>query len=335
MVANKIGRVPRIAVTTGEPAGIGPDIVIEIAAEAWPAEIVVIADPGLLSDRARSLGKQIEIQSFDESAEPTPAEAGRIIVAAEDIAVKAVPGRLEPANATYVLGTLRRACTGCLQGLFSAMVTGPVQKGLINEAGIPFSGHTEYLAELTDTRQPVMLLVADGLRVALVTTHVALRDVPAHITPQRIRQVAETLHAGLQDFFGIDEARIIVLGLNPHAGEAGNLGTEERDIIGPAIDALRSAGMDLTGPLPADTAFTPAHLAGADAVLAMYHDQGLPVLKHKGFGRSVNVTLGLPIVRTSVDHGTALDLAGTGRADPGSMKAALKLAIEIQARRTR
>jgi 4-hydroxythreonine-4-phosphate dehydrogenase len=326
--------VPRIALTPGEPAGIGPDVVIEIAAQAWPVEIVVIADPGLLSERAGNLGRQIEIRAFDESAESMPAQAGRLVVAAENIATPAVAGRLDRTNATYVLSSLRRACAGCQQGLFSAMVTGPVHKALINEAGIPFSGHTEYLAELTDTRQPVMLLVADNLRVALVTTHMPLRDIPAAITQRRIQQVTETLNAGLVDFFGIDEPRIIVLGLNPHAGEGGNLGSEEIEIIAPALDALRSTGMQLTGPLPADTAFTPAHLASADAVLAMYHDQGLPVLKHKGFGRSVNVTLGLPIVRTSVDHGTALDLAATGHANPGSMKAALELAIEIQTRRT-
>jgi len=212
------------------------------------------------------------------------------------------------------------------------MVTGPVDKSLINDAGMSFSGHTEYLAELTGTTQPVMLLVAGDLRVALVTTHLALRDVPAQISEQRLRQALKTLDNGLQQFFGLPAPRITVLGLNPHAGESGYLGTEEQEIIEPVMESLRAEGMHLVGPLPADTAFTPPNLARCDAVLTMYHDQGLPVLKHKGFGEAVNVTLGLPVIRTSVDHGTAPDLAGTGRANPGSMRAALQLAIEMAAR---
>lgn len=318
--------------TPGEPAGIGPDVVIDLASAEWPVEIVAIADPDLLRERARALGVPLDIQRYDEQAEPRPGRAGLLLVAEEPLARKPVPGHPDPSTSAYVLATLQTACTGCLEGAFSAMVTGPVDKSLINKADIPFSGHTEYLAELTGSTQPVMLLVAGDLRVALVTTHLALRDVPAQISEQRLRRVLKILDDGLQKFFGIATPRITVLGLNPHAGESGYLGTEEQEIIEPLIDSLRSAGMRLTGPLPADTAFTPPNLASCDAVLAMYHDQGLPVLKHKGFGEAVNVTLGLPIIRTSVDHGTAFDLAGTGRANPGSLRAALRLAIDIQAR---
>jgi len=325
-------RVPRIAVTPGEPAGIGPDVVIDLASAEWPAEIVTIADPDLLRERAQALDVPLDIQRYDEHAEPQPSRAGLLLVAEEPLARKSIPGHPDPSTSAYVLATLQTACTGCLKGAFSAMVTGPVDKSLINEADMPFSGHTEYLAGLTGATQPVMLLVAGDLRVALVTTHLALRDVPAQISEQRLRRVLEILDDGLQNFFGIASPRITVLGLNPHAGESGYLGTEEQEIIEPLMDSLRSTGMRLTGPLPADTAFTPPNLARCDAVLAMYHDQGLPVLKHKGFGEAVNVTLGLPIIRTSVDHGTAFDLAGTGRANPGSLRAALQLAIDIQAR---
>jgi 4-hydroxythreonine-4-phosphate dehydrogenase len=232
-----------------------------------------------------------------------------------------------------VLATIERAVSGCLSGEFDALVTGPVQKSVINEIGIPFSGHTEFLAELTDSPQPVMLLVAGTLRVALLTTHLPLREVPDAITPDRIASVLRVLSADLVTKFGIRTPRIAVLGLNPHAGEGGHIGTEEREIIEPTLVTLRREGMALIGPLSADTAFTPEKLRHYDAILAMYHDQGLPVLKHVGFGRAVNVTLGLPIIRTSVDHGTALDMAGTGRADDGSLRAALSLAIELAARR--
>ena len=307
-------------------------MVLELAAAEWPVEIIAIADPDLLRERAQVLGIQLEIQRFDEHAEPVPDRTGVLLVAGERLATPSIAGRPDPSNSAYVLETLRRACAGCVEGRFSAMVTGPVDKSLINDAGMSFSGHTEYLAELTGTKQPVMLLVAGDLRVALVTTHLALRDVPAQISEQRLRQALKTLDSGLRQFFSVPTPRITVLGLNPHAGESGYLGTEEQEIIEPVMESLRSEGMHLVGPLPADTAFTPPNLARCDAVLAMYHDQGLPVLKHKGFGEAVNVTLGLPVIRTSVDHGTAPDLAGTGRANPGSMRAALQLAIEMQAR---
>lgn len=307
-------------------------MVVGLAAADWPVEIVAITDPDLLRARAESLGVQLEIVCFDEHAASRPSRAGALLVAGEGLATPSIAGQPDPSNSTYVLETLRRACSGCMAGTFSAMVTGPVDKSLINDAGQPFSGHTEYLAELTETKQPVMLLVADDLRVALVTTHLALRDVPGQINKRRLRQVLEILNDDLRRLFGIETPRITVLGLNPHAGESGYLGTEEQEIISPVMDSLRTSGMQLIGPLPADTAFTPAGLAGTDAVLAMYHDQGLPVLKHRGFGKAVNVTLGLPIIRTSVDHGTALDLAGTGRAKPDSMLAAMRLAIEMQAR---
>jgi 4-hydroxythreonine-4-phosphate dehydrogenase len=324
--------VSRIAICPGEPAGIGPDLVLALAQEPWPAELVVIADPKMLKDRADQLGKSIDIQQFSAKLPPQANPAGQIKLLPKDLAAGVVPGQLNPANADYVLDCLRSAVAGCMQHEFAAMLTGPVQKSVINQAGISFTGYTEFLAEQTATQQPVMLLVSGELRVALLTTHLALRDVPDQITAERIQSILRTLHDGLRRHFGISAPRIIVLGLNPHAGESGHMGSEEQDIIEPALAKLRAQGMQLTGPMPADTAFTPDHLSAADAVLAMYHDQGLPVLKHHGFGRSVNVTLGLPIIRTSVDHGTALDLAATGRANPGSMRAALQLAIEIQTR---
>ncbi|MDH3978378.1 MAG: 4-hydroxythreonine-4-phosphate dehydrogenase PdxA [Gammaproteobacteria bacterium] len=322
----------RIAITAGEPAGIGPDIVLELAAADWPAELVMVADPTLLQARAKMLGKTIDIVPFDPAKPAQPARQGRIVIAGEDLQAPCTPGTLSPDNAGYVLATLRRACAGCQSGEFAAMVTAPVHKGVINDAGFPFSGHTEFLAEQTGAPRPVMLLVAGTLRVALVTTHLALKDIPAAITRNSIEETFSLLHSGLQQRFGIQSPHIIVLGLNPHAGESGHLGSEEIETIEPALNALRAAGLNPIGPLPADTAFTPKHLAQADAVLAMYHDQGLPVLKSQGFGEAVNVTLGLPIIRTSVDHGTALDLAGTGTADSGSLKTALQLAIDMAAR---
>lgn len=322
----------RIAVTAGEPAGIGPDVVIALAEHDWPAELVVIADPDLITRRAAQLGKPIELLAYDASASPVVSRRGGLTIAAEPLRVDCVAGQPVPGNADYVIATLARACDGCLNGEFAAMVTAPVHKGVINDSGIPFSGHTEFLAEHTRAPRPVMLLVAGTLRVALVTTHLALRDVPAAITSARIRQTFELLHAGLTSRFGIAAPRIIVLGLNPHAGETGHLGSEEIEIITPALTELRAAGYDPIGPLPADTAFAPRLLSEADAVLAMYHDQGLPVLKNHGFGRAVNVTLGLPIIRTSVDHGTAADLAATGRADAGSMREALMLALDMAAK---
>jgi 4-hydroxythreonine-4-phosphate dehydrogenase len=323
---------PRIALTPGEPAGIGPELTLALAGQDWPVELVAIADPAMLAARAAAMGLEIELAPYEAGRNPRPARAGRLLVCATPLPAAAEPGRPDTANAPAVLAALDRAVDGCLAREFAAMVTGPVHKGVINDAGIPFSGHTEYLAARCGTPLPVMLLVAGDLRVALVTTHVPLRSVPAQITTERIQAVARVLADGLREGFGIAEPRILVLGLNPHAGEGGHLGTEEVDIIAPAVAQLRAAGLALTGPVPGDTAFTAPRLAGADAVLAMYHDQGLTVLKHRGFGRAVNVTLGLPIVRTSVDHGTALALAGTGRADAGSFIAALKLAIDIDRR---
>jgi len=318
--------IPRIAITTGEPAGIGPELILEIARQEWPAELVVLGDARLLASRARALGRQIGIAEFTPGAPPAASRAGRIVVAHLPLPAPVVTGRLDPRNAPWVLDLLREACAGCQKGWFDALVTAPVHKGIINDAGIPFTGHTEFLARLTGAQTPVMLLVAGTLRVALVTTHLPLKAVPAAITRERVETTARILDDGLRRRFGIASPRIVVLGLNPHAGESGHLGTEEIEQINPAIESLRTAGLSVTGPVPADTAFIEANLQDVDAVLAMFHDQGLPVLKHRGFGSAVNVTLGLPVIRTSVDHGTALDLAGTGRADAGSLRAAVALA---------
>ncbi|MCL4720496.1 MAG: 4-hydroxythreonine-4-phosphate dehydrogenase PdxA [Gammaproteobacteria bacterium] len=327
--------IPRIAVTVGEPAGIGPELILELARKPWPAEIVVMGDARLLAARARQLGRQIGIVEFgDGRGPPVASVAGRLTVADLPLPAPAVAGRLDPRNGPWVLELLTRACRGCELGVFDALVTAPVHKAVINDAGIAFTGHTEFLAGLTGTRLPLMLLVAGTLRVALATTHLPLRAVPDAITASLVETTARILDDGLRRRFGIATPRIVVLGLNPHAGESGHLGREEITAIGPAITALRAAGLDVEGPVPADTAFIAGNLAGVDAVLAMYHDQGLPVLKHHGFGNAVNVTLGLPIIRTSVDHGTALDLAGTGRADAGSLRSALELALRMVARST-
>jgi len=324
--------VQRIAITAGEPAGIGPDLIASLCAREHAAELVVIADPELLTNRAAQLGLQLNVRRYDATATAEPARAGEVLVEPVSLAAPCTAGRLDAANAPYVLATLERAGRGCLTGEFSAVVTAPVQKSIINESGTAFSGHTEFFAELCETELPVMLLCADSLRVALVTTHLALADIPAAITANRVRTITRTLNEDLTRLFGISRPRIAVLGLNPHAGEDGQLGSEELEIIEPVLDALRDEGLNLSGPLPADTAFNKDQLDQFDAVLAMYHDQGLPVLKHAGFGKAVNVTLGLPIVRTSVDHGTALDLAGTGQADGGSLDEALRLAIEFAER---
>ncbi len=320
--------MPELVVTSGEPAGIGPDIVACIDPARFDARLIVVGDRDLLEARASQLGKKpryVDYGAGDDGVE----------VIHEPLAAPCRPGEPDPANARYVLRLLERACRGCLDGEFDAMVTAPVQKDVINRAGIAFSGHTEFLADLCDAGLPVMLLTAGELRVALVTTHLALRDVPDAITDDRIRRIATTLEAGLRERFGLPAPRIKVCGLNPHAGEAGYLGREEIDVIIPALDALRARGIDLDGPYPADTLFTEGQLADADAVLAMYHDQGLPVLKYKGFHQAVNTTLGLPIVRTSVDHGTALALAGSGRAAPDSLFAAIDSAIFQVANRLR
>lgn len=317
-----------LALTAGEPAGIGPDLCLQLAGHDRPAGIVVVADIDLLAERAKQLGLSIRLTAWSPG-ETARTEAGELSVLKVSGIHSRQAGQLDPGNSRYVLATLEIAARGCLDGTFDGMVTAPVHKGVINEAGIVFSGHTELLQDLCGVDRVVMMLATVGLRVALVTTHLPLKDVSAAITPTRLMQVTRILNNDLQAFFGIDAPRILVAGLNPHAGEGGHLGTEEIEVIEPTLAKLREEGISLTGPLPADTLFTPHLLEKADAVLAMYHDQGLPVLKYKGFGNAVNVTLGLPIVRTSVDHGTALDLAGKGTADAGSMRTAIETAIQM------
>ena len=318
-----------LLITPGEPAGIGPDLVIEIAQEIWPTQLQVVADPALLEQRARQLGLPLRLVDAESSGPHRPGTLAIIPVAT---AQSVQPGRLNPANAGYVLETLRAATERCLSGAAAGVVTAPVHKGVINDGGYPFTGHTEFLAEHCGGVTPVMMLTAGTLRVALATTHLSLRAVPDAITVDTLLTVLRILQRDLIDKFGIATPQILVCGLNPHAGEGGHLGREEIEIIEPTLNTLRGEGLDLMGPLPADTLFTPNRLAAADAVLAMYHDQGLPVLKHVGFGQAVNVTLGLPIIRTSVDHGTALELAGSGRADAGSLRAALRLALQLALR---
>jgi 4-hydroxythreonine-4-phosphate dehydrogenase len=316
-------------VTSGEPAGVGPDLALAAALSDWPCELVFAGDPALLRARARQLGLPLEPREWRAEAAPAPHRAGTLPVLAARLGGAADPGRPDPANARYVLALLDAAMDGCIAGRFAAMVTGPVQKSSINDAGIPFRGHTEYLAARAGGVHPVMLLVAGRLRVALATTHLPLSAVPAAVTREGLVRTLDVLERGLRVSLAIGTPRILVCGLNPHAGEGGHLGREEIDVVRPAVEVLAARGVAVIGPLPADTAFTPASLERADAVLAMYHDQGLPVVKHAGFGRTVNVTLGLPFHRVSVDHGTALDLAGTGRADPGSLFEAIRLAARL------
>jgi len=314
-----------IALTSGEPAGIGPDLCLAAACRPreWP--LVCLGDRDMLQQRATALGLKIHLRDYVPGAAVEHA-AGSLSLLHQPLAVPSVPARLDRANAAAVLALIDRAIDGCLAGEFCAMVTAPVQKSLINDAGIAFTGHTEYIAARTGAPLPVMMLVAAGLRVALATTHLPLRAVSDALTTPGLLQVLHIMSQDLQRYWGLARARIAVCGLNPHAGEGGHLGDEEQRIIGPAIAQARDLGLAVVGPIPADTLFVPRHLQGYDAVLAMYHDQGLPVLKHAGFGQAVNVTLGLPIVRTSVDHGTALDLAASGRADAGSLIAAIQLA---------
>ena len=319
----------RIALTPGEPAGIGPDLSLLLAQQELDIELVVIADPELLTQRAAQLALPLRFRVFDQDSAPQRSLAGDLCILPVSMEQPARCGILDHQNAQYVLNTLDRAVEGCQSGIFDALVTGPVHKGIINDAGIAFSGHTEYLAEATATDTVVMLLATDELRVALVTTHVPLHEVSSLITTERLQRIIRVLHHGLQQRFGIARPHIKVCGLNPHAGEDGHLGREEIDIIIPALEGLRKEGIDLDGPLPADTVFNSRYIADSDAILAMYHDQGLPVLKHSGFGRAVNITLGLPIIRTSVDHGTALELAGTGKVNTGSLKVALDTATAM------
>ena len=325
MPSSHVSSKPCIAITSGEPAGIGPDIIAQISSAKFNARLVIIGDRDLIQQRASQIG--FAHQYIDYQPEQTEANTGAIELLHIPLAVPCEAGALNKLNAGYVLETLERACRGCLSGEFSAMVTAPVQKDIINQAGIQFSGHTEYLAEICNIKKPVMLLAAGNLRVALVTIHMPLRQVPDAINAELIVEITEIVSHDLQSRFGLNNPHIKVCGLNPHAGENGYLGHEEIEFIIPAIESMRSRGMNVSGPYPADTVFTPAALSDADAVLAMYHDQGLPVLKHVGFHNAINTTLGLPIIRSSVDHGTALDLAGTDRANPGSLIAAIDSAI--------
>lgn len=323
---------PRLAITSGEPAGIGPDLCLQLASRAFAADLVVLGDKNLLAERATQLGLNIALVDAT-TAQPIAQTYPPNTLAVQHIPLRAPAqtGQLNAANGAYVLDILDQALAGCQNGEYAAMVTAPVHKGVINQAGIAFTGHTEYLAEKTDTPLVVMMLAGDTphgpLRVALVTTHLPLREVPDAITPDLLRQVLTILHADMQQKYGIAEPRILVAGLNPHAGEGGYLGREEIDVIEPVLGELRAKGLNLIGPLPADTMFNPPSLARGDAVLAMYHDQGLAALKYATFGHGINVTLGLPVIRTSVDHGTALDLAGTGKAEVGSLIEAIEQAI--------
>ncbi len=319
---------PVIALTAGEPAGIGPDLCIQIAQQPWPCQLVVIADHELLLTRAQQLRLPLKLIDMANSSFKQQHQAGSLHIMPISLAEPARAGQLNPHNADYVLTTLREAIKGCQSGQFDAMVTAPVHKGVINDAHIPFTGHTEYLAELTHS-PVVMMLVGGNMRVTLATTHLPLKDVAAAITADTIANKVRIVHQDLMTRFLIADPRIAVAGLNPHAGESGHMGREEIDIIIPVLDQLRAQGINLIGPLPADTLFNPAQLPHYDCIFAMYHDQGLPVLKHASFGEGVNVTLGLPIIRTSVDHGTALDLAGTGRAHAGSLCAAIELAVQL------
>lgn len=323
-----------IALTTGDPAGIGSDLIIQLAQQQNLSDIVVLTDATLLKERAQQLQLELETLEYRENARQE-INKSQLIVEHIPTHNKVIAGELDVENSAHVLALLDRATAGCQHGEFSAMVTAPLHKGIINDAGLDFTGHTEYLAALTNAPLPVMMLATEGLRVCLATTHLPLKDVSDAITQESLTQVLTIIHHDLQKTFGIEKPHILVCGLNPHAGEGGYLGHEEIDTIQPVLDRLNTKGMHLTGALPADTLFTPRYLDHADAVLAMYHDQGLPVLKYKGFGKAINITLGLPIIRTSVDHGTALDLAGSGKADTGSLVEAIKLARELSASRSK
>jgi 4-hydroxythreonine-4-phosphate dehydrogenase len=319
----------RIAITPGEPAGIGPDLAITIAQQDWPVELVVVACKQLISSRAKNLGLALTLVDYDPSVAPMPQRAGTLTILSVDMAEACIPGELNAQNGSYVIETLRIASEKNISGEFDAIVTGPVHKGLINQSGIAFSGHTEYFAHQANCSDVVMMLATEGLRVALVTTHIPLAYVSKAITAERLQKVTRILHSDLITKFGITQPKIYVCGINPHAGEGGHLGKEEIEVMIPALDELRAEGINTIGPLPADTIFQQKYLDDADAILTMYHDQGLPVLKYKGFGSSVNITLGLPFIRTSVDHGTALELAGTTSADSGSFIEAINTAISL------
>jgi 4-hydroxythreonine-4-phosphate dehydrogenase len=319
----------RIAITPGEPAGIGPDLAIVIAQQAWPVELVIVACKTLMRERADILGIPLTLVDYDPKLIAQPQTAGTLTILSVDMVEPCVPGELNAKNGSYVIETLRIASEKNISGEFDAVVTGPVHKGLINQSGIAFSGHTEYFAHQANCPDVVMMLATEGLRVALVTTHIPLAYVSKAITAERLQKVTRILNTDLINKFGIAEPKIYVCGINPHAGEDGHLGREEIDVMIPALAELKNEGINVIGPLPADTIFQDKYLSDADAVLSMFHDQGLPVLKYKGFGSSVNITLGLPFIRTSVDHGTALDLAGKNAADSGSFIEALNTAINL------
>lgn len=325
----KKNNAPVIAITAGEPAGIGPDLCVLLARQARAERLVVIGNTQLLAARAQRLGLPWHSIPFEATAGRPVAGTGAIPVLDVPLAAPVTAGRLDRHNAPYVLRTLEIALEGCLDGRFDAIVTAPVHKGIINDAGVAFTGHTEFFAERTHTPRVVMMLIGGGMRVALATTHLAVKDIAAHITRDSLETTLRILHHDMVTRFGLAVPRIAIAGLNPHAGESGHMGREEIDVMIPLINTLRAEGMDLSDPLPADTLFNPDKLKAFDCVLAMYHDQGLPVLKYASFGQGVNVTLGLPVIRTSVDHGTALDIAGSGKADPGSLHAAIDLAAVL------
>lgn len=330
MFHNTDTHFPVVAITSGEPAGIGPDIILKALSEqTFPARLVVLADPNLLLDRANTLGLKVSFEHLQDARNAGAHQQGVIQVFPIRQAKKTVAGVLDLANSHYVLETLKQAGEGSLRGEFDAIVTPPVHKGILCDTGVHFSGHTEFFQAQCQSPHVVMMLATEAMKVALVTTHLPLKDVSAAITEQSISLVVRALNKDLQVKFGIAQPKILVCGLNPHAGEDGHLGREEIDTIVPTLNKLRLEGIDLIGPLPADTLFTPKYLDEADCALAMYHDQGLPVLKYSGFGNAVNITLGLPIIRTSVDHGTAIDLAGTGKANSGSLKVAIQHAINM------
>jgi len=327
--------LPTLAYTCGEPAGIGVDLAIALSTMPLPCRLRVFGNLDVLSARASQLGQSVQFIELDQASDTPPHTPGRLVVQSLPLAAPVIAGTLDSRNSAHVLALLDAALQGCMNGNFAAMVTGPVHKGVINEAGIHFTGHTEYLAEKSATKKVVMMLTGGGLRVALATTHLPLKDVSAAITRDSLAEVLAILHRDLTEKFGIAQPHIAVCGLNPHAGESGHLGREEIEVIEPVLNKLRTEGMNLSGPLPADTLFAQLRKQAADAVLAMYHDQGLPVLKYASFGEGINVTLGLPFIRTSVDHGTALELAGTGLAETGSLLAAIKLAIDLATSRIR
>ncbi len=319
--------IPRIILTPGEPAGIGPDIILKAAQQAWNAELIIIGDPDLLRARAKQLQLPVQLEIFDNNQLAQAHQLNTLKIIPLKLNASSETGQLNSANASHVIRSLELATDYCLEKKAHALVTGPVHKAVLNTAGIPFTGHTEFLAQRCQAQQTLMLFVVDKLKVALATTHVPLIDVPKKITIEHLLRTLRLLHCELKNRFGYADPHILVCGLNPHAGESGHMGREEIEIITPALNQLRAENIHVTGPLPADTIFTEKILTSADAIFAMYHDQALPVIKHLGFDRAVNITLGLPIIRTSVDHGTALDLAGTGRANAGSLIAAIELAI--------